>query len=155
MGNYATSDQLIDRYDNAETVAHLTGNEESGVPDTDVLNEVITDAESQMDSYFANRYLVPVSTTDAGVAARLKSLALDLAVVKLERRQSTVSEAKNDGNTEAIDYLEKVSKGTILLPATATLTPTTSRQPVSSFGVASDDADTTRRLFTRDTQRNL
>lgn len=155
MGNYATSDQLIARYDNAEAVAHLTGNEESGVPDPTVLDEVITDAEGEMDSYFANRYLVPVSTTDAGVAARLKSLALDLALVKLERRQSTVSEAKNDAKTEAIEYLDKIAKGTILLPATATLTPTTSRQPVSSFGIASDDADTTKRLFTRDTQRNL
>src|SRR3989337_3538661 len=87
MGNYASVADLQNRFETNEAVAHLTNTiDETGVPDTAVLNEVIDHAEGFINSFCGNRYKVPVSTTDAGVAAMLKGITLDLAAYFLVAR---------------------------------------------------------------------
>lgn len=155
MGNYASQADLKARYEDDVAVAHLTLDEETGTPNTAVLDEVIDDAEGEINSYLAARYLVPVDvSSDTGLAARLKSLTLDLATYKLELRTGHVTDERGKAHDDGIAYLDKISKGAVFLPAAAAPASTASRAEVARFGTAGT-SDSSNRLFTRATQAKL
>lgn len=156
MPNYTTTTKLKARFEDDDAVAALTDTLGiSGSPDEDVLTEVVHDAEGEIDSYLAVRYLVPVDVASHTVLAnRLNSLALDIAVVNLLERGDQVSEAQQRRRDRATAYLEKLSTGELLLPSATTLTTTTTNEPLVAFGTAGD-GDNTLRVFTRDTQRGV
>jgi phage gp36-like protein len=153
MPNYTTTTKLKARFEDDEAVAALTDTlDQTGAPDETVLAEVINDAEGEIDSYLAPRYLIPVDVASHTVLAnRMNSLALDIAVVNLLERGDQVSEAQQRRRDRATTYLEKLSKGELLLPSATTLTTTTTNEPLVAYGTAGD-GDDTRRLFSRDTQ---
>jgi phage gp36-like protein len=157
VGNYADSDDLIARFDSNQTVAFLTGDgETTQTPDTAVLNEVIDDSEGIIDSSLGMRYEIPVSAANLAahsvLAARLKSLTLDLAVRRLHRRIDRDSVVGTEAEAAAMEYLELMRDGKIVLPAGATLTGTVSRTPVVDYGIGEASEDDERRVFTRETQ---
>ena len=155
MGNYASTTDLVNRFEDDAAVAHLTDTAETGTPDTDVLNEVINGAEGQINSYAGRKYLVPFATSDTGFAAFLKSITLDIAVFALVgARSDLVSDAKTLAHDKAIDWLKELAAGKVVPPAAATQPTTESRDPVAAFGTAGT-GDSSRRLFSRDTQANL
>lgn len=153
MPNYTTTAQLKARFEDDEAVAALTDTlESSGAPDETVLTEVVNDAEGEIDSYLAVRYLVPVDVASHTVLAnRMNSLALDIAVVNLLERGDQVSEAQQRRRDRATAYLEKLSAGELLLPSATTLTTTTTNEPLVAYGTAGD-GDSSLRLFSRETQ---
>jgi phage gp36-like protein len=153
MPNYTTTAKLKARFEDEEEVAALTDTlAETGAPDETVLAEVIADAEGEIDSYLAVRYLVPVVVSGHTVLAnRLNSLALDIAVVNLLERGHQVSEAQQRRRDRATTYLEKLSVGELLLPSATTLTTTTTNEPLIAYGTAGT-GDDTNRLFSRTTQ---
>jgi len=154
MPNYATTTQLTDRFEDSEAVAHLTDNP-GGDPDTDVLTEVLETAESEINSYLAKRYLVPVDTTaDSGLAQVLKGKTLDLAQHYLLSRGDLVTEAKAAVRDNVIQWCRDVSRGVIVLPAACTPSSTAARSPTVDYGFG-DAASTSSRVFTRDSQENL
>lgn len=157
MGNYATTTQLIARFESSEDLAHLTNSEDTGAADTDVLDEVINDAEGQIDSYLAKRYLIPVDVdSDTVLANRMKSLTLDLAVHKLCTHGDMVSEAKQSAHDTTIDYLKELAKGTVLLPSAGALSPTATDEPAARWGTAGAViSGTDQRMFSRASQGNL
>lgn len=155
--NYATEAELKARYLDDAEVSNLTLDEETGVPDTAVLNEVLENAEGEINAYLALRYLVPVSSEDRAdtiLAARLRSLTLDLATYALELRTGHVAEVHTKMRDDAIAFLEKLSTGELLLPATDAPSPTTSRADTLRFGTAGTGSGSLR-LFTRATQGRL
>lgn len=157
MGNYATQADLKGRYEDDREVAEMTLDVESGTPDTDVLDEVIDGAEGEINSYLANRYRVPVDVSgigDAQLTADLKSLTLDIACWRLETRVNKVSESRQAAYDRAVSRLGELAKGTVLLPATAAPSESTSRADVSRYGTAGTGTDSNR-LFTRSTQGKL
>ncbi|KKM76399.1 hypothetical protein LCGC14_1380550 [marine sediment metagenome] len=155
MGNYATTTDLANRFENDAAVAHLTDTAETGTPDTDVLDEVISGAEGLINSYGARKYDIPFSTSDTGFASFLKSLTLDIAVFNLVgARGDLASEAKTTAYEKALEWLEKLAEGKVIPPATATQTTTAARDPVAAFGTAGT-GDSSKRLFSRSTQANL
>ena len=155
MGNYATSDDLANRFENDATVAHLTDTAETGTPDTDVLNELILAAEGEIDSYAGRKYLTPLTTTDTVLGNFLKSITLDLAVARLVGdRGDLLPEAKAAARDRAIEWLEKLAEGKVVLPAAATQPTTAARDPIAAFGTAGT-GDNSNRLFSRATQANL
>lgn len=156
MPNYTTTTKLKARFEDDDAVAALTDTlKQTGAPDETVLAEVVDDAEGEIDSYLAVRYLVPVDVASHAVLAnRMNSLALDIAVVNLLERGDQVSEAQQRRRDRATAYLEKLSTGELLLPSAVTLTTTTTNEPLVAFGTAGT-GDTSDRLFSRRTQSGV
>lgn len=155
MGNYASTSDLVNRFEDDAAVAHLTDTADTGTPDTDVLDEVINGAEGLINSYAGRKFDIPFSTADSGFAAFLKSLTLDIAVFHLVgARSDLVSEAKTAAFDKAIEWLEKLAEGKVVPPAAATQDTTAARDPVAAFGTAGT-GDSSKRLFSRKTQANL
>lgn len=155
MGNYASVADLKARFRDDTQVAGLTDDDESGTPDTAVLNEVIDDSEGVVDGYVAMRMQVPVDvSSDTVLAARMKSLTLDLAVHRLLVRADAESAVKERANDEAMEFLKLFSEGKVMLPSATTLPSTDSRDPVASWGTAGT-GDDSKRIFSRATMDNL
>ena len=155
MGNYATTTDLVNRFEDDAAVAHQTDTADTGIPDPDVLNEVINGAEGLINSYAGRKYDIPFSTADTGFASFLKSLTLDIAVFHLVgARSDLISEAKTTAFDKAIEWLEKLAEGKVVPPAAATQDTTAARDPIAAFGTAGT-GDSSKRLFSRETQANL
>ena len=132
---YITSQDMIDRVGD-DAAVQLTS-DSGGAVDTAVLDAVRLEAEGEVDSNLARRYLTPVDLTAfPAVAAALKGAVLDIAVYKLLTRRtgSSVSEPDRQKYTDAIAWLEKVAKGEVLLPGAKTPTATTADEPSFSHG---------------------
>ena len=158
MGNYASTTDLIARFESSADLAHLTDSVDDGAADTAVLDEVINDAEGEIDTYLAKRYAVPIDTTLSTVlAARMLSMTLNIATWNLTAiRGDIVSESKTIAHTLLIEYLTKLSKGELILPSATPVPTTTSDLPGASWGTADAASDqTSQRKFTRSTQSKL
>lgn len=157
MGNYASTAELIARFEDTSAAAFATDAGEVGTPDTDVLNEVINDAESVIDGYVGVRHIVPVVVAgDTVLANRMRSLTLDIARYKLDLRGDYVSDARAAAYEAAIKWLEGVSTGKIMLPAAAAQATTASNTPDATWGIAGETVSgTSQRLFSRETQERL
>lgn len=155
MGDYASTTELKERYENDAEVAHLTLDAETGTPDDVILGQVIDFAEGQINASLATRYLVPVDVSlHPNAGTFLKGLTLDMASYHLENRTGVVTPTHDKVNDQSLDWLEKVSKGEVLLPATASPAFTESRGSLARFGTA-DTSDSTQRVMTRATQSRL
>lgn len=156
MGNYATTADLKARFEDDAAVAFLTDTADSGTPDNDVLNEVINHAEGQVDAYSAVRFKVPLDVGDnAGLAAMMKSVTLDIAEYHLLARGRNVQEVTTAIHDKAIEWLKEIAAGTVMLPSAETEASTTSRTPLIAFGTANTTSDSSRRIMTRETQGAL
>jgi phage gp36-like protein len=153
MGNYATSADFIARFDDEDTVAHLTGTPETG-PDLDRINEWLQSSESELDSYIVRRHDVPVDVSlSLGLAQVMKGMTLDMAVWKALGDRA--SEKATAAWKNAIAWAEKVAKGVIELPAAVTLASTQARDPIHAWGTGADVSSSSTRKFTRDSQAGL
>ena len=127
-----------------QTIIDLTDDSGAGVVDQDVVDRAITDADTEIDSYLAGRYSVPVSP----VPDLLKRLSLDLAIEILYGRrpdydatEAVVRAAKN-----ARALLVNISSRKAELPGVSEAETVTS----SSSGAVFVSGD---RLFTRSKQQ--
>lgn len=149
MGDYIVSADLKARFEDDAAVAHLTDTGDTGVPDEDVITEVIGSAEGLMNSYFARLYAVPIDTTDTDTASMLKGMALDIAEFLLLKRGDLVSEEKKDQFAAVKEWLRDVSKGVAKIAGATAPTATTVRGPYVEYN--SDD----ERTFSRSNQSGL
>ena len=155
MGNYATIAELKARFEDDAAVAHLTMDDATGTPDTDVLDETLNAAEGDVDSYLGIRYLIPVDVTGSTTLAdSLKARALDIAVYHLIARRGQVPEAKTKAFDDAIVWLKSLAAGEVVLPSAETLPATSSREPDAEWGTAGDSSSSNR-VWTRGTVANL
>ena len=156
MPNYATSTQLKNRFAALADLAHLTGDESSGEPDEDILEEVLVASEGELNSYLTRRVLVPIDTSvDADLAILLRSYTLDIAVYRLMARTHLVSEPVQNLYNAAIKWAEDIASAKADPPAPLTLTSTASRTPVFLIGESDFDPDDSNRNLGRDTLANL
>ncbi len=158
MGNYATNAELIARFEDAESVALLIGDEKTLVPDQTVLTELIVGAEGTVDSYLGTRYSVPVDVSGSTVLeGKLRSITLDLAVRHTEAYKGRATDAALLQHEEAIEWLTNISKGLIVLPTPDTPEATTSREPDASWGdgATKSERETSNRIMSRDSFRRL
>ena len=154
MGNYAVIADVKARFEDDAERAAITDNEAVGVADDDVITEALDDAEGQVDSYAAVLYLVPLDVTDTRVAARIKSIVLDLTVWSLLNRGDVVSNAKQRSYEQAIEWLKMLAKGEVQVPQPTTPSGTGSRDTASDWGTAGTTT-ASNRLFSRATQAKL
>lgn len=148
MGNYASNQQLIDRFEDEAAVAHLTHNPD-GSPDQELLTRAIDSAEGLIESYLAMRYDVPVDVSaDLRLAASLRGVTLDLAQFNLMSANSLVPDSMKLIYDRVLKWLQDIAAGKAVLPAAATPNSTGARAPglTSSFAT---------RQFTRDNVSGL
>ena len=158
MGNYATTADLIARFESTVALAHLTDSVDDGAADTDVLDEVINDAEGEIDSYMGGKYAIPVDVSLSTVlAARMKSMTLNIATWNLTAiRGDIVSDSKTRAHELLIEYLTKMSTGELSMPSATPIPTTTTELPGGSWGTGDAASDrTSQRKFTREKQKNL
>lgn len=149
MANYATKQDLIDRFESTEAAAHLTGNP-GGSPDDDVLDESLETSEAFIHTYLSMRYDIPVDVaSDTSLAALMKGATLDLAQWQLLSNNSLVPESMQKVYERIVKWLDDLSRGKAVLPTDdATPAPTAARSPGITYGFAD-------RQFTRDSVKNL
>jgi len=156
LGNYATITELQARFEDTAAVSHVTDSDDDLTPDTDVLTEELNAAEGLIDSYLGRRHATPIAVSgDTVLAAWMKSVTLDIAVVRLLRRpgQGIVPDEVAESYTEAVDWCKAVASGAAVLPATLTQATTTAMDPLSEWGSAPGSSST--RVCTRETQENV
>lgn len=151
--NYATTADLKARYASTRDLAHVTHDEDTGVPSETVLTASLDYAETRIDSYLAKVYEVPIDETlDTSLANFLREFTLDLAMWHLAFRQNWISKAIEDAKNMAIEWLVAVGNGDVYLPTAKKLASTTTVGPVIVYGTGSDSED---RVFTRETAKSL
>src|SRR4030042_498238 len=102
---YCTQEDLLKMVPEEE-VAQLT-TDSGEVPDPAVVSEALAKAEAEIDSYLAVRYVLPLSATPA----RVKNLAVDLAIYHLYARRSMMPEIRKDNYKNGVAFLKDVAAG--------------------------------------------
>jgi phage gp36-like protein len=126
------------------SLAQLTT--ESGyVPDTDVVAEVIAQADAEIDSYCGRQYSVPFSP----VPARIRTLSVDIAIYRAYLRRQLVPDPARQRYEDAINFLKDVSKGLAVVDNAGT-TP----DPATT-GTNSVTFSANTRVFSRDEMWDL
>lgn len=113
---YATPQDLLERFGAAE-VAQLSGRTSGGVADTAMLARALADAQAEIDSHLAVRYLLPLAT----VPPLLVMLAADLARYHLWRQDA--SELVTERYKAAVATLKRLASGAMLLDGAAASQP--------------------------------
>src|SRR5262249_39230759 len=103
----------------------------------------------EADGYLAARYATPVDlSAHPELAAVLKSFVLDLAEYRLHNRRPPVPDDVVRRHREAIEWLQRIVRGQVSLPAMTAVAANTSRGAVAeAFGPP--------RVVTRETLRNV
>jgi phage gp36-like protein len=118
---YATNADILRRL-GPTLYVQLTDDVESGTADEDKVTEARVAAESEIDSYLARHYAVPVDVAaHPEVAGLLRSLTVDLAEVRLRLRKPPMHADLVRRRADAIAWLERVAAGTVRLPSVAEL----------------------------------
>lgn len=142
---YCTKTDILKHLSEDELV-QLTADTGSSVDDA-VVTEQIEGADSEIDSYTAKRYVVPMSP----VPARIKNLSVIISIYKLHSRRSgkigAVNEAIRTDYEDAIAFLKDVAKGTAAIDGA--VTPTANSKTTGGSFKAGD------RVFTDESMRNL
>jgi phage gp36-like protein len=134
---YCTEDDLLQMIPQSE-LAELTA--ESGeVPDSLILNEAISKAAAEIDSYLGVKYVVPL----AAPPARVKALAVELAIYHLYSRRSVVPPVRQQNYEEAVAFLKQVAAGQAVIVGPQGEPPTLTKEVT--------DANSAIRVFSRDT----
>jgi phage gp36-like protein len=94
-----------------ETLIQLTDDEGAGIVNQARIDEAISQADEEIDSYLGNRYDVPIVAPVPGI---IKKLSVDMGIYNLySRRMEEIPKARDDRYRNAIRILEGIAKGTI------------------------------------------
>ena len=108
--SYCTQSDIETRigYDELTRLSDYDGD---GLPDSDVVDRAISDAEGTIDSYLGERYKVPLQT----VPDVVKNACADLAVYQLQQSRSSVTDDMKERRDDILSWLKDVAKGTASL----------------------------------------
>lgn len=123
-----------------ETLIQLTDDEGIGTITQGRVDEAITQADSEIDSYCGGRYSVPFVT----VPGIVKKISVDIAIYNLySRRVEVLPETRADRYKNAIRQLEGIAKGVISIGVDPA--PSAATQSSNTVEVA-----TSEKIFSRD-----
>jgi phage gp36-like protein len=113
MGDYISYNADVKQTIPLETMVYLTGSESDAVPNLDIVNNAIDDAESRVKSRLGVNYTLPLDS-DVTVSNFIKSLSIRilLYVLYLWKRGAIPEDIKDD-YADAMDTLEKLANGEI------------------------------------------
>ena len=106
---YATQADLLNQLTEQELI-ELTDDASTGAVDAAKVNAAIAKGDADIDGYCRGRYALPLVASE-----KVKSLSVDLAIYYLEQRRRSIREVTQQAYDNAVDYLEKVAKGTVAL----------------------------------------
>jgi len=116
---YITNADVEERL-GTSTYIQLTDDAGTGTADEDKVNEARLGAEGEVDSYLSRRVAVPVDLTSRPeLAGTLRSVVLDLVEYRLRGRRPPVPSGVMRRRDEAVQWLERVAAGEVMLPAQA------------------------------------
>ena len=110
MGNYITQTDIENRI-GEERLIELTDDDGLNTVNTTVLDQLISEAEGEVDGYLCKQYSVPLPSPPAII----KAICLDIVVYRLYGRREGTPEDVEKRYQNAIRYLEKVSKNQVSL----------------------------------------
>lgn len=119
---YCSEDDLLKMVPQAE-LAELT-TESGEAPDSRVINEAISQADAEIDSYLGVRYVVPLSSPPA----RVKALSIDLAIYHLYSRRSVIPPVRQQKYEAAVAFLQQVGAGQAVLVDSGGEAPTKAKE---------------------------
>lgn len=102
---YCTQDDLLKLVPELE-LAQITA-ETGDVPDVAVVSDMIAQASAEIDSFLAVRYQLPLTETPA----RVKALAVDMALYHLYSRRSVAPVVRRQKYEDAMAFLKLVGAG--------------------------------------------
>ncbi|MGB9623776.1 MAG: phage protein Gp36 family protein [Phycisphaerae bacterium] len=145
---YITNADVEERL-GSSTYVQLTDDAGTGTADEDKVNEARLGAEGEVNSYLSRRVAVPVDLAGRPeLAGTLRSVVLDLVEYRLRGRRPPVPAGVSRRRDEAVQWLERVAAGEVLLPAQAEM----AANPVTGAMAASTGAT---RAMTREMLRDL
>ena len=146
--SYTTNTDIQTRLGSALYI-QLTDDSGTGSADSAKADDARIAAESEIDSYLATRFRVPLDlSTEPDVQSAIKSAVIDLAIYRLHCRKPPVPADVTRRRIEAIDWLQRIADGDIQLPATL---PPADNTALGTLASTSSGA----RQFTRDTLRDI
>ncbi|MFZ5998055.1 MAG: gp436 family protein [Nitrospirota bacterium] len=96
----------------AEIIIQLTDDENTGAINQARVDEAISQADAEIDSYCAGKYTVPFTT----VPAVVKKISVDIAIYNLySRKVEEIPDTRKDRYNNAIRQLKRIADGTITL----------------------------------------
>lgn len=132
---YCTQQNMIDRFGSEELI-QLTDRANVGVIDATVLTQAIDDASSEIDSYLAGRYALPLAT----IPTALTRIACSMARYHLYDDAAT--EAVRQRYEDAVKFLRSVGTGQLDMGLSAS-----GDRPVAAAGATMESGG---RIFGRD-----
>jgi len=138
---YAVKQDIIDRY-GEDILLTSFDPDNTGSADDDLITKALADASSEVDSYLAALYDVPLATTPDIIVQR----TVDIGVYLGSFRADVMTDGKRQRYEDAVAWLKLVAKGTIQLGLEA--------EPATKAGGAAVSNSALRR-FTRDTMDGL
>ena len=140
---YISSADIQERLGSSAYV-QLADDDGDGVADVGVVDEARLGAEGEVNSYLARRYQVPIDlTVHTDLVDLLTSITLDVAEYRLRLRRPPVSDDARRRYSQTIEWLERLARGVIELPAAATVAANPARGTIAT--TTGED-----RLLTRD-----
>lgn len=140
---YITNVNIEERL-GTDTYLQLADDDGNGVADAAVVDEARLGAEGEVNSHLARRYEVPIDlVAHPELAELLATMTLDLAEYRLRARRPPVPEDARRRRGDTVAWLSGVAAGSIDLPSTVPVAPTTARGPAAQ--VSGEE-----RLLTRD-----
>jgi len=126
---YCTQQDLIERFGNDELIS-ISDHDNTGAIDEAVIGLAIADAAAEIDSYVSARYSLPLNS----IPAVLTLHAGNIARYRLydNRSRDEVTERYK----QAINFLDKVSKGTVSLGVTSNQESEVSHKVTAKPGVS-------------------
>jgi len=110
---YITKDELEKRL-SKEYLLMIADDDQDGVLDEQVIDEAISQAQSEVDTYIGTRYEVPISDPPQVV----KKLTADLAIYYLHMRKDNMPEAVQKLYDGALKLLTLIAQGKVTLGVT-------------------------------------
>jgi len=138
---YAVQQDIVDRY-GSDLLLTTFDPDNTGTADSDLIAKALDSASSEVDSYLAALYDVPLAMAPDVIVQR----TVDIAVYLGSARADVLSEEKRQRYDDAVKWLTLVARGTIQLGAA-------DEPGTKAGGVAVSNAEARR--FTRDTMDGL
>lgn len=96
-------------------IVELADDDGNGAIDAGVMDQVIKDADSEIDGYCSNHYTVPFASP---VPSLIKRTSIDISIYRLHSRRMTrgVPEAVRQRYEDAVTLLKRIADGFVKLP---------------------------------------
>lgn len=110
---YSTLSDL-EKYLDPEQIVELSDDDKNGTPDAPIIAEMIAAADSDIDSYLANKYTTPFSSPVPQIVKKL-SAKMAIYYLWLRRKESEVPEKWATEYENMMELLREIAKGDVTL----------------------------------------